>query len=68
MSKYEIVKSLKSEIKKINRIIDQKILMGAPYSLESRRHKFLTSQLNRLTPQGSSWIGRSMSFVSMFML
>lgn len=68
MSKYEIVKSLKSEIKKINRIIDQKILMGAPYSLESRRHKFLTSQLNRLAPQGAGWLSRSMTFVSMFVL
>lgn len=68
MSKHEIVKSLKSEIKKINRIIDQKILMGAPYSLESRRHKFLTSQLKHLAPQGNGFFSRSMSFVSMFVL
>ena len=68
MSKHEIIKSLKAEIKKINRVIDQKILMGAPYSVESRRHKFLTSQLRRLAPQGGSWFGRSMSFVSLFML
>jgi hypothetical protein len=68
MSKHEIVRSLKSEIKKVNRIIDQKILMGAPYSLESRRHKFLTSQLKHLAPQGAGFFGRSLSFVSMFML
>ncbi|HEX7724792.1 MAG TPA: hypothetical protein VF438_03610 [Candidatus Paceibacterota bacterium] len=68
MSKQEIVKSLRSEIKRINRIIDQKILLGAPYALESRRHKFLTSQLNRIAPQGTGWFSRSMNFVSLFML
>ena len=68
MSKHEIVSSLKVEIRKINRIIDQKILMGAPYSLEARRHKFLMSQMNRLAPQREGWFGRSMSLVSLFML
>lgn len=67
MSKHEIVKSLRTEIKKINRIIDQKILMGAPYALEARRHKFLTSQLRRLAPR-EGWFERSMSYVSLFML
>jgi hypothetical protein len=68
MSKHEIVRSLKSEIKKINRIIDQKILMGAPYSLEARRHKFLSSQLKHLAPQGNGWLSRTMNYVSLFML
>lgn len=67
MSKYEIVKSLKYEIKKINYVIDQKIIQGMPYYREARRHKFLISQLSRLAPPKVSWFGRSMSFVSLFM-
>ena len=68
MSKHEIVKSLKQEIRKVNRIIDGRIIQGLPYYAESRRHKFLMSQLNRLSPKRESWFGRSLSFVSMFML
>lgn len=67
MSKHQIIRSLRSEIRKINRVIDQKIIMGVPYTLESRRHKFLISQLNRLAPQRPSIFARSMSFASMFM-
>ena len=68
MSKHQIVKSLRSEIKKINYIIDQKIINGVPYWREARRHKFLISQMNRLNPPSSGWLFRSMSFVTMFML
>jgi len=67
MSKHEIIKSLRQEIKKMNRVIDMKIIQGLPYYNESRRHKFLTLQLRRLSPSGGNWFGRSMSFVSMFM-
>lgn len=51
MSKYELIKSLRQEIRKINRIIDQRIIMGMPYVSESRRHRFLVSQLNRIAPK-----------------
>ena len=67
MSKHEIIKSLKQEIRKVNRTIDYRIIQGLPYHEESRRHKFLRAQLNRLAPARSSWFGRSMSFVSMFL-
>jgi hypothetical protein len=67
MSKYEIIRSLKQEIRKVNRIIDHKIIQGLPYHHESRRHKFLISQLNRLTPRGHSWFGRSLHFAGLFM-
>lgn len=67
MRKYEIVRSLKKEIKKINYVIDSKIIQGLPYYNESRRHKFLTAQLKRLAPPENSWLTRSMSMVSMFM-
>lgn len=66
MSKHQIAKSLRKEIAKINRVIDMKIIQGLPYYNESRRHKFLTSQLKHLTPAGSSLFGR-MSIVGMFM-
>lgn len=45
MSKNEYVKSLEKEIRKINRIIDIKILQGKNYFIESRRHKFLKRQI-----------------------
>jgi hypothetical protein len=67
MSKHEIVRSLRQEIRKMNRVIDMKIIQGLPYYNESRRHKLLILQLKRLIPERSSWFGRSMSFVSMFM-
>ena len=68
MSKHQLVRSLRSEIKKLNRIIDRKIMLGLPYSDDSRRHKFLVLQLKRLTPARIGWFSRSMSFVSIFML
>jgi hypothetical protein len=71
MSKHQIVRSLRQEIRKLNRIIDQKIILGQSYYNESRRHKFLMSQLNRLAPStslSSGWFSRSMSFASVFML
>lgn len=68
MSKYEIVKSLRGEIRKINRVIDRKIIMGMPYGTESRRHKFLLSQLNHLFPQRGSWLTRSMNYISLILL
>ncbi len=68
MSKRELIKSLRTEIKRLNRVIDRKIILGLPYGDDSRRHKFLVLQLKRLTPAVSGWFGRSMSFVTMFML
>ena len=68
MSKHEIIKSLKQEVRKVNRIIDHRIIQGLPYYTESRRHKFLMAQLNRLSPKRESWFGRSLSFANLFML
>lgn len=66
MSKYEIVRSLKREIKKINYIIDQRIIAGVPYANEARRHKFLMSQLNRLEPQRTGVFARVATAMSLF--
>ncbi len=68
MSKKELILSLRREVRKLNRIIDHRIIMGQSYRDESRRHMILTSQLNRLFPPRKSWFGRAASLVSLFML
>lgn len=45
MSKNEYIKSLEKELKKVNKLIDLKILEGKNYFIESRRHKFLLRQI-----------------------
>jgi hypothetical protein len=51
MSKHQIVRELRREIKKINEQIDMHIIQGLSYREEARRHKFLVSQLARLQPR-----------------
>ena len=53
MSKYRLSKIVQAEINKLNQIIDLKIIRGQSYKKESRRHKFLISQLNDLNHQSS---------------
>lgn len=55
--------TVKKEIKKLNRIIDLKIIKGLPYKAEARRHKFLASQfyINNSRPKASMF--RKMSHV-----
>lgn len=47
MSKQQYLKALNNEIQKLNGLIDTKILYGADYSREARRHKKLLKQLRR---------------------
>lgn len=47
MTRYQCIKSLDSEIRKLNRRIDQKIMRGENYFFESLRHKFLLKQLKK---------------------
>jgi len=65
MSKHQIVKELRREIAKLNRIIDMAIIRGVSYRDEARRHKFLVAQLARLQPRRS--IFSSFNFAHMFM-
>lgn len=65
MSKHQIVRELRREISKLNRVIDLAIIRGVPYRDEARRHKFLVAQLNRLHPRRSLF--SSLSFAHMFM-
>lgn len=52
MTRNQYVKSLESEISKLNRRIDQKIMRGENYFFESIRHKFLLKQLNKHQGEG----------------
>jgi hypothetical protein len=45
MNKREHIQTLKREIAKLNRAIDQKVLRGQSYFLEAKRHAFLLKQL-----------------------
>lgn len=47
MSKKQYHKALNDEIEKLNGIIDFKILHGADFKREARRHKRLLSQIRR---------------------
>ncbi|HVT75210.1 MAG TPA: hypothetical protein VHD69_02250 [Candidatus Paceibacterota bacterium] len=49
MSKYELRKTIKKELRDLNWRIDMKIVRGLPYRTEARRHKLLIMQLNRLS-------------------
>lgn len=45
MSRRNLEKSLKRELRALNEIIDQKIIRGLPYNREAKRHKFILSSL-----------------------
>jgi len=66
MSKHQTIKEMRLEIERLNKTIDMKIIHGHSYAVEARRHKFLISSLNRLSPR-SSWFARSLNFASMFL-
>ncbi len=65
MSKSEVIHNLKVEIKRLNRLIDEKIVSGEPYIQESRKHKLLRAQLSLL--KRTSWLAKSMRFAAMFL-
>ncbi len=65
MTKSQIKHELKNEIKKVNKVIDQKIVRGIPYMREARYHKILLARLSVL--QHSNVLARSMRAVTMMM-
>jgi hypothetical protein len=67
MSKHQAIKTIRSEIAKLNQEIDLRIIKGVSYRREALRHKFLSAQLARLIPRRSNWFGKSLSFMSMFL-
>jgi len=64
MSKSELKYTLKSEITKVNKEIDRKIVRGLPYSREARYHKTLLQRLSII--RRKSFLARSMRFVVAF--
>ncbi len=66
MSKQQAIRTIRSEIARLNQEIDLRIIKGVSYRRESLRHKSLMTQLTRLEPQ-RSWLSRSMSVMAMFM-
>ena len=65
MSKSQVKNSLKREIHQVNRVIDEKIIRGLPYSKEARYHKILRARLSLI--KRSNFIARSMRVATMFM-
>jgi hypothetical protein len=69
MSKIELLKTVRKEIRALNRAIDIKIIQGLSYRDEARRHKFLLMQENHLARRTHmNWFGKMASMVSTFML
>lgn len=52
MSQTQYLKMLEREIQKINKRIDQKILLGEKYMKEAREHKLLLKKVRYHTRQG----------------
>jgi len=64
MSKYQLQHSIREELRRVNEIIDRKIVEGASYMRESKRHKKLLRELTQL--RGGSFWGRSLGFLTFF--
>jgi len=63
MSTYKMIHTIQSELRKVNEVIDQKILEGKSYVRESRRHKLLLSQLKHAGNR-ESYARRFLSLIS----
>ncbi len=71
MSKFILEKKIQTELKRINQVIDQKIIEGVSYRREALRHRFLLnrlSDLHRLARFHSNWFQRSVNVVATFLL
>jgi len=69
MKEIKQTKNTIKEIKKLNEIIDQKIIKGLPYRAEARRHKFLASQFYGFYGMRKvGWFKRAMHVLASFTL
>jgi hypothetical protein len=71
MSKFILEKKIKSELGRINDIIDVKIVKGMSYRREALRHRFLLNRLvdlHRVSKFHSNWFQRSVNVVATFLL
>ena len=65
MSKYKLEKKLVRELEILNDTIDQRIIKGQSYNIETKRHKFLLQSLAELRRENQrfSWLARSLNLV-----
>jgi len=71
MSKFILEKKIQVELRKINEVIDFKIIQGQSYRREALRHRFLLnrlSDLHRLSRFHSNWFQRTVNVVATFLL
>lgn len=54
MTKYQAYRAIRTEIDRLNRVIDLKIIKGTKYHREAAKHKILVSSLKRLAA-GKLW-------------
>jgi len=47
MSQQQYLKTLQDQIRRLNLIIDRKIMLGWDYKAEARRHKLLVSKIRK---------------------
>jgi hypothetical protein len=52
MSQTQYIQLLKSQLRMLNRIIDEKIMQGKSYSTEARRHKMILQKIENHSKQG----------------
>ena len=67
MSKHQAIRAIRTEIERLNREIDLRIIKGLSYRREALRHKFLMAELAKASRSQISWFGKSLRFVSTFM-
>jgi len=69
MSNNTFKKAIEQELKKLNEEIDKKIVKGISYMKESKRHKALLRQLDRLTNRKNAFhfFQQSYNFISTFL-
>ena len=71
MSKFILEKKIQNELRKLNAVIDTKIVKGISYRREALRHRFLLnrlSDLHRLSRFHSNWLQRAVNVVATFVL
>ncbi len=67
MDKRSLRKAIEQEIIRLNQEIDLRIIRGLSYDRQSRRHRFLTTQLRILSlREDGSWISRMAHMTSVF--
>lgn len=64
MSRYNLERVLRRELRELNEQIDLKIIKGLSYAREARRHRFIMDSLARVRRENSaSWLTRSFSII-----